>query len=158
VVEHTGTIGLTRRTFLAATASGGAGIAGAALTPQSARADDDEALDLIRQLTGRIATESERVRLTMPRVFATGYTVPLDLAVDSPMTERDHVRRIRVLAPRNPIVEVVSFSFSPQRSAARASTRIRLAQPQHVLAVAEMSDGTLLMAKTWVEVASNGCS
>jgi len=38
------------------------------------------------------------------------------------------------------------------------STRIRLAAPQHVLAVAEMSDDTLLMTKAWVEVASNGCA
>jgi sulfur-oxidizing protein SoxY len=37
------------------------------------------------------------------------------------------------------------------------STRIRLAEPQYVLALAEMNDGALLMAKTWVEVATNGC-
>mgnify|MGYP003290660556 CR=1 FL=1 len=28
---------------------------------------------------------------------------------------------------------------------------------QYVVAVAEMSDGTLLMTETWVEVATNGC-
>jgi sulfur-oxidizing protein SoxY len=37
------------------------------------------------------------------------------------------------------------------------STRIRLAEPQYVLAVAQMSDGTLLMTETWVEAATNGC-
>ena len=40
---------------------------------------------------------------------------------------------------------------------ARVSTRIRLAKPQNVVAVAEMSDGSLLMTKTRVDVATNGC-
>jgi sulfur-oxidizing protein SoxY len=44
------------------------------------------------------------------------------------------------------------------RSIARISTRIRLAGPQFVVAVAEMHDGTLLMAKSFVEVATNGCA
>ena len=67
-------------------------------------------------------------------------------------------KRIRVFAPKNPIVEVASFNFVPRRSTARVSTRIRLAKPQDVVAVAEMSDGTLLMTKTWVDVATDGCA
>jgi sulfur-oxidizing protein SoxY len=93
----------------------------------------------------------------MPAVFPTGYTVPMDLDIESPMTEDDHVKRIRVFAPQNPLIEVAGFSFVPQRSVPRVSARIRLAKPQHVVAVAEMSDGTLLMTKTWVDVATNGC-
>jgi sulfur-oxidizing protein SoxY len=93
----------------------------------------------------------------MPATFPTGYTVPLSLNVDCPMTEADHVRQISVFAPQNPLIQVVSFHFSPERSVAHVSTRIRLAKPQHVVAVAEMNDGTLLMTKTWVDVATNGC-
>lgn len=93
----------------------------------------------------------------MPRVFPNGYTVPLTLEIDSPMTEGGHVRKVRVLAPRNPLVEVATFHFVSQRSEPHVSTRIRLAEPQYVLAVAEMNDGALLMAKAWVEVATNGC-
>ncbi len=113
---------------------------------------------LIKHLTGKTPTESDRVHLTMPRVFPNGYTVPLTLVIDSPMTETDYVRYARVLAPRNPLIEVATFHFVPQRSEPRVSTRIRLAEPQHVLAVAEMNDGALLMTKTWVEVATNGCA
>ena len=51
-----------------------------------------------------------------------------------------------------------SLDFVPQRSEPRVSTRIRLAEPQNVLAVAEMNDGALLMTRTWVEVATNGCT
>jgi sulfur-oxidizing protein SoxY len=149
---------LTRRALLARSAAGGAGVvAGALVAPRIARADDDETAELIRQLTGRSATESDRVRLTMPPSFSAGATVPLSFTIDSPMTVLEHVRRVRVLAPRNPLVEVASFNFVPLRSAARASTRIRLAASQHVVAVAEMSDGALLMTRTWVDVASSGC-
>ncbi|HEV2896361.1 MAG TPA: thiosulfate oxidation carrier protein SoxY [Pseudaminobacter sp.] len=146
---------LTRRDVLIA---GSVGFAGVALfSPRSARAND-EALDLVKQLTGRTATVSDRLHLIMPTDFPTGYTVPMSLYIDSPMTEADHVRQMRVFAPRNPIIEVASFHFVPQRSLPRVSTRIRLAKPQHVVAVAEMNDGVLLMTNTWVRVATDGCA
>jgi sulfur-oxidizing protein SoxY len=145
---------LTRRDVLIA---GSAGVVGVTLfSPRSVRADD-EALELVKQFTGRTATESDRLRLVMPASFPTGYTVPMSIEIDSPMTETDHVRQIRVFAPQNPLIEVASFQFAPQRSLPRVSTRIRLAKPQHVVAVAEMNDGALLMTKAWVRVATNGC-
>ena len=119
---------------------------------------DDEVDDVVKQLMGRSAIESDRIRLSMPRVFPNGYTVPLGLEVDSPMTAGDHVKQVRVLAPRNPIIEVATFHFVPGRSQPQVSTRIRLAAPQFVVAVAAMNDDALLMAKAWVEVATNGCS
>jgi sulfur-oxidizing protein SoxY len=154
MVEETWAVCSTRRSLLTA-AAGFASVA--LLSPPSAHASDDAAV-LIKQLTGKTATESDRVHLTMPRVFPNGYTVPLTLAIDSPMTETDHVRYARVLAPRNPLIEIAAYHFVPQRSEPRVSTRIRLAEPQYVLAVAEMNDGALLMTKTWVEVATNGCA
>ncbi len=146
---------VTRREVLVA--AGYAGFAGVAvLSPQGAHASDEE-LELVKQFTGRTATESDRLRLVMPASFPTGYTVPMSIEIDSPMTDADHVRQIRVFAPQNPLIEVASFQFAPQRSLPRVSTRIRLAKPQHVVAVAEMNDGALLMTKAWVRVATNGC-
>jgi sulfur-oxidizing protein SoxY len=129
---------------------------GTLLWPRLARADD-EAKEIIERFFGRPAAKSDRIHLAMPATFPTGYTVPMSLSVDSPMTESDYVRQIRVFAPQNPLVEVASFHFVPQRTAPRVSTRIRLAKPQFVVAVAEMNDGTLVTTKTWVEVATNGC-
>jgi sulfur-oxidizing protein SoxY len=94
----------------------------------------------------------------MPRTFPNGYTVPLNVDIDSPMTENDYVRYVRLVAPRNPFIEVATFHFVPQLSQPRVSTRIRLAEPQDVLAFAELNDGTLVMTKTWVDVATNGCA
>jgi sulfur-oxidizing protein SoxY len=148
-------MGLTRRDVLVA---GSAGLATAVLVPPGSAKAGDEAIGLIERLIGRTLTESDRLRLEMPAVFPTGYTVPMTLEVDSPMTELDHVRYVRVFAPKNPIIEVVGFRFAPQRSIARVSTRIRLAAPQYVVAVAEMNDGAFLMTKTWVDVATNGCA
>ena len=147
---------LTRREVLVSACFGSAAFAGSLLLPPSAHAED-EALNFVERTLGRQATMSDRLRLIMPAVFPTGYTVPMELKVESAMTEDDYVRRIRVFAPQNPLVEVVSFAFVPGRSIARVSTRIRLAKPQDVVAVAEMNDGTLLMTKTWVDVATNGC-
>ena len=123
----------------------------------AAATNDDDDVTSVEQSTGKTPTRSDRVRLTMPPVFPNGYTVPLSVDVLSPMTEADHVRYVRVLAPRNPIVEVATFSFAPGRSRARVSTRIRLAAPQFIVAAAEMNDGSVLMASTFVSVASNGC-
>ena len=149
-------MGLTRRDVLMASCVGSAALASPLFSLTSVRAQD-ETMELVERLTGQTATVSDRLHLVMPAVFPTGYTVPMDLDIDSPMTDDDHVKRIRVFAPQNPLLEVASFNFVPQRSIARVSTRIRLAEPQYVVAVAEMSDGTLLMTKTWVDVATNGC-
>lgn len=154
-MEKNRPVGITRRSVLSAAVAGSAGFAGAALA--STPAPSDDAAKLVKQLTGKTPIASDRLQLIMPQVFPNGYTVPLTLAIDSPMTDADHVRHVSVLAPRNPLVEVATFHFVPQRSEPRVSTRIRLAEPQYVLVVAEMNDGTLLMTETWVEVATNGC-
>jgi sulfur-oxidizing protein SoxY len=155
MAETTDTAGLTRRAMLSNVVAGGASLATSGFaTPASAA---DEAFALVQELTGKTPILSDRVRLSMPAQFANGYTVPLTLTVNSPMTEADHVRRVVVLAPRNPIVTVASFHFMPMRSEPRIAMRIRLAETQDVLALAEMNDGALLMACTRVDVATNGC-
>ena len=161
MVEETkaNTVSFTRRAVLTAAATAGAGLAGDALiSPVDASDTGDDGVTIVKQLAGRTLVESDRIHLVMPRTFPNGYTVPLSLEIDSPMTEADHVRHVRVFAPRNPLIEVARFHFVPRRSEPRVSTRIRLAGPQDVLAVAEMNDGALLMNKTWVEAATNGCA
>jgi sulfur-oxidizing protein SoxY len=146
--------GLTRREFFLTSVVGFA--TEIMVSPANANEDADDAVALIKRLTGKTPIESDSLHLVMPRSFPNGYTVPLSLDIDSPMTEDDHVRYIRIVAPRNPLIEVATFHF--ERSQPRLSTRIRLAEPQFVLAFAELSDGTLLMTKTWVDVATNGCA
>jgi sulfur-oxidizing protein SoxY len=143
---------MTRRAVL-----GTAALAGVALSMRSASGTPDPEMALAEQLFGRAPVPSDRLRLEMPRLFPNGYTVPLAIGVDSPMIDGDYVRAVHVVAPRNPLIRVASFHFTPRSGRARISTRIRLAEPQNVIAVAEMSDGQLLMAESWVEVEINGC-
>ena len=156
-MEETRTRALTRRAVVTAAVAGGSGLVSTTLVSTLIAGTSDDAVALIEQLIGKTPTASDRLHLVMPRLFPNGYTVPMTIQIDTPMTETDHVRHIRVFAPRNPLIEVAAFHFIPNRSEPRVSTRIRLAEPQFVLAVAEMNDGALLMTRTWVEVATNGC-
>lgn len=145
---------LTRRAVVQAS------VLGMALAPSLSFAGPGPSVDdaeLVRQVLGRAAEPSTRVRLGMPAAFANGYSVPMDLAVDSPMTAADFVRAVHVLAPKNPIIPVATFAFTPQSGRVAIATRIRLAAPQAVLAVAELSDGSWLMTRQWVEVETDGC-
>ena len=104
-------------------------------------------------------SESARVRLELPERYDYGNTVPLAVAVDSPMTEADHVRRVDVFAEGNPFPEVATFHFTPDSGRASASTRIRLNEgEQEVVAVAELSDGSAWVGRRTVEVSISGCS
>jgi len=136
----------------------GAAAAGAMLIARPIAADDDPETELVAGMFGGTPIQSDKLHLDMPRHFANGYTVPLALSLDSPMTEANHPRTIHILAPRNPFLRVATFHFTPGSGKAALSTRIRLAAPQNVIAVAEMSDGAILMTKSWVEVEIDGCA
>jgi len=147
--EFVMTMDLVRRTLL--------GIPAWACFPVRQSFAASEPDELITRLFGRTATYSPSVRLQMPAVFGNGYSVPLTLEADSPMTEANHVRALLVLAPGNPIPVVANFQFTPASGRAAITTRIRLSQPQAVIAIADMSDGALLMARSWVKVDTDGC-
>jgi sulfur-oxidizing protein SoxY len=70
------------------------------------------------------------------------------VAVDSPMTEADHVRAIHVFNEKNPQPHVVTVGLGPRAGRAKLSTRIKLSGSQRIVAVAEMSDGSF-----WTESA-----
>jgi sulfur-oxidizing protein SoxY len=107
-------------------------------------------------LAGRRGVQSTHLRLDLPPRFDYGNTVPLAVAVDG-TGEGNHVRRVSVFAEGNPFPEVASFHFTPE-SVASASTRIRLNSGQReVVAVAELSDGSVWLGRRTIEVAVSGC-
>jgi sulfur-oxidizing protein SoxY len=109
-------------------------------------------------LAERRGIESTRIRLDLPPRFEYGNTVPLAFTVDGPMTDGNHVRRVSIFADGNPFPEVATFHFTPESGAARASTRIRLNEGEReVVAVAELSDGSVWLGKQTIEVAISGC-
>lgn len=145
---------LSRRTFVA-----GAGISllAAAIAPYATFADEKAVETELQKLFAGKAMAEGRVKLDIPQIAENGLVVPLNIEVESPMSAQDHVKAVHVFADGNPLPQVVTFRFSPASGRAAASTRIRLAKTQHILAVAQMSDGSLHTAKAEVKVTIGGC-
>ena len=141
-----------RRTLLA----GSIGCMVASLLPIRAFAEPEDMQAAVQEMFGDRPIVPGGVDLDIPPIAENGYSVPLTIDVDSPMTEDNHVRRIAVFSPRNPIANLIQFSLGPRAGLARVSTRIRLAGTQEILVVAEMSDGTLrsASARTLVTIAA----
>lgn len=96
----------------------------------------------IRRFAGDAEIRAGRVTLDLPPLVENGNTVPIGVAVDSPMTPADHVRRIGIFNERNPQPNVATLHLGPRAGRARVAIRIRLADSQRITAIAEMSDGT----------------
>ena len=62
-----------------------------------------------------------------------------------------------MLAAGNPTPPVATFNFGPLAGIQTASTRIRLAGTQDVIAVAKMADGSFVQASNTVKVTIGGC-
>jgi len=83
--------------------------------------------------------------------------VPLSVAVESPMTAADYVKAIHVFAERNPLPNVLSVYLGPRSGRARVATRVRLADTQTVLAIAQLSDGSFWSDSVNVVVTLSAC-
>ena len=146
---------LSRRDALALGASG------AALTfigwSKRASAAAKEAADQIAKFTGGKTAEKGKVSIELPEIAENGNTVPLSVSVDAPMTADNYVSEILVVADGNPNPGVATFHFSPLSGKAEASTRIRLATTQNIIAVAKTSKGEFFTNQKLVKVTIGGC-
>jgi sulfur-oxidizing protein SoxY len=129
----------------------------AALAPRLALADPAAVAAELKKLYGDKKFDSGKVKLDVPKIAENGLVVPVNVEVDSPMTAQDYVKAVHVFAEGNPLPGVVSYRFTPACGKAAASTRMRLAQTQNVVCVAEMSNGALFMTKEEVKVTIGGC-
>ena len=134
---------LTRRDALAL----GLGATAAAMLPLRAYAAADEA---IAAFTGGAEAGEGGVTLTAPEIAENGNTVPI--TVDAPGAVA-----IAVFAAGNPTPGVATFTFGPLAGSRTASTRIRLAGTQEVVAVAKMADGSFVKTASTVKVTIGGC-
>ena len=148
----------SRRRFLAGSArlAAGAGIASivvaapAGATPETLRG-------AIAEIVGDAQLREGRVTLELPPLVENGNAVPLTVSVESPMTDADHVKAIHVFNEKNPQPYVLTARLGPRAGRARLSTRIKLADAQRVVAVAEMSDGTFWSASADIIVTIAAC-
>ncbi|MDP6691920.1 MAG: thiosulfate oxidation carrier protein SoxY [Alphaproteobacteria bacterium] len=148
---------LARRDALRLAGAGAAAFVASSLLPNLALADAASAAKAIRKIIGDKAPQQGRITLEMPQIAENGNTVPIAFEVESPMTEADYVKAVHIFSEGNPIPHVASIRFSPASGRARVATRMRMAKTQNVIALAEMSDGSVYMAKTEVKVTIGGC-
>ncbi len=136
------------------------GLAGIVLVPLAAgsrAAAGDQLSEALEKVTGGASVTEGRVRLEIPSLAENGFSVPLTVSVESPMTEEDHVKTIQILSEKNPVAEVVRFNLSPRAGRAKVSTSIRMADTQRVMAVAEMSDGSYWSGAADIIVTLSAC-
>jgi sulfur-oxidizing protein SoxY len=138
-------------------AAGALAIFAAALAPRLAVADAAGVEAELKKLYGDKKPADGKIKLDLPQIAENGLVVPIAVEVESAMTAADHVKSVHVFADGNPLPGIASFHFTPECGKAAASTRMRLAQTQNILCVAEMSDGKLFMAKAEVKVTIGGC-
>ncbi len=147
-----GPIEASRREILAA----GAG-ALALIVARPARATPETMAAAIKAFVGEAEVREGRVTIEIPALVENGNSVPVTVAVDSPMTPQDHVRTIAIFNERNPQPNVALFYLNPRAGRALVSTRIRLGDSQNIIAVAQLSDGTFWSDKAELIVTLPAC-
>jgi sulfur-oxidizing protein SoxY len=136
-MNRTTPIGMTRRRVLATTAG-----LGAAVWMRGACGAADDLAAAIANFAGGKPVRAGRVKFEIAELVENGNAVPINVSVDSPMTEADHVTAIAVFNERNPQRDVAVFRLGPRAGRATVATRIRLATSQQLVAVAQMNDGS----------------
>ena len=111
----------------------------------------------VRKILGDAKPIEGKIAVELPEIAENGNTVPFSIAVDSPMTEKDHVKAIHIIATSNPQPGVATFRLSPLSGKAAVASRMRLQRTQDVIVIAELSDGRFLSAKRPVKVTIGGC-
>lgn len=104
----------------------------------------------IAAFTGGAAIGAGDIKLTSPEIAENGNTVPIEVSSET-------ATEILVLAMGNPTPSVATFKFGKLAASRDASTRIRLAGTQDVVAIAKLADGSFVQASNTVKVTIGGC-
>jgi len=126
------------------------GLGAAALTVLPMRAFASTTEELIAEFTGGADMADSGITLTAPEIAENGNTVPVEVSAPG-------ASAIMLLASGNPTPPVATFNFGPLAASQSASTRIRLAGTQDVVAIAKMADGSFARAASTVKVTIGGC-
>lgn len=136
---------LTRRSALLL---GSGAVAAASMGSLPACASPAEAA--IEALTGGGALDDGVITLSAPEIAENGNSVSISVAAPG-------AAMVAVFADGNPEPRVATIRFGPLNPTRRASTRIRLARTQNVIAVAKMEDGSFRKTQAAVKVTIGGC-
>ncbi len=147
---------LDRRQVLGLTAGAAVlAVAGIRVNPASAAAEETK--KQVMEFTGGKEPASGKITLKAPEIAENGNTVPISVSVESAMSGDDLVESVMILAEGNPNPDVATFHFTEMSGEASATTRMRLAKTQNVVAVAKMKDGSVYSDTRLVKVTIGGC-
>jgi sulfur-oxidizing protein SoxY len=148
----------SRRQFLSL--AGSAAVIGAVpiVTLRPSEATPAMLAGAIRNVVGASAVQTGRVKIEVPPLVENGNTVPMTVSVTSPMTAEDHVKSIHVFNEKNPQPNIGNFYLGPRAGRAQISSRVRLADSQKVVAIAQLSDGSFWSASADVVVTLAACT
>jgi sulfur-oxidizing protein SoxY len=122
-------------------------------TPESAR---EWLASLARGLKNASPLDG-KVSLKVPEIAENGMAVPITVSVESEMNQKAYVKALYIAADGNPNPPVAIYQFSPLAGRAEVALRVKLSHSQNLIAVAEMSDGTLYRASREIKVTAGGC-
>jgi sulfur-oxidizing protein SoxY len=146
----------SRRGFLIASAALTSG-AVLTLTTRPVSATPESMRAAIKQVVGDATPTKGKLKIDLPPLIENGNAVALTVSVDSPMTQADHVKAIHVFTEKNPQPNVMAIHLGARAGKANISTRIRLADTQKVVAIAQMSDGSFWSDELEVVVTLAAC-
>jgi len=128
--------------------------AGAKAQQAAAAANWQEAF---RKVVGDAKPVEGQIKLELPEVAENGNTVPFTATVDSPMTAMDYCKSLFLFATANPVATIATFHFTPLSGRAMVASRIRLAQSQDIVVLAQHASGRFVMQRREVRVTIGGC-
>jgi sulfur-oxidizing protein SoxY len=123
-------------------------------------ADNERWLAIRKNLfAGRPISEDAQgiLELDTPVRAADASVVPIGVRTQLVQTPARYIQKLWLVIDRNPSPVGAIFSFTPESGRADLETRVRIEEYTFVRAIAELSDGKLVMHKRYVK-ASGGCS
>jgi sulfur-oxidizing protein SoxY len=127
------------------------------LLPLVGQTGGQDVESVIKEVFGERPLQPGRITLELPKLAESGNSVPLSVAVESPMSSSDRVLRACIFATQNPRPLIVTVTFGPNAGRAAFSTNFRLNGTQDVIAIAEMSDRSLWTTRARVLVTIGAC-
>ncbi len=133
-------------------------VAGSLSGAAAAESDGSAWSDIRLNLFGEAAlVEDGIVSLEAPYRAEDAAVVPMTIRTTLPEGDDREVVRITLVIDENPAPVAATFTLGPDANVSAISTRVRVNAYTPVHAVAELSDGSLHVAETFVK-ASGGCA
>ena len=104
----------------------------------------------IKELFGAMPTESDKIKLSAPKLAENGGSIPITIKSDL------DVETVAFFQDANPRSATIIFSV-PEGQKVDYSFRVKMRQTAFVTAVIKTRDGKLYSAKQEVEVSIGGC-